>query len=242
MVLRRLFPLLLICALLAASLPALGEGQPGTADFYDGAVFVGDSILQQLGRYALICQSEGRPLLGEARFLTAASYTIYLGSRQNAYPDEVALKYRGIPVSLHEGLKTMEASRAFVLLGLNDNAGTQLEKEMGFYSRLIQRAMDSNPGLDLIILSMTPVVKTAQTEGLNQANLDRFNLRLQSLCGELGVAFLDVAAALKDEEGFLNRDYSSDKYVHLNPLGLEVLAGAVNDYARERMGAKGGSL
>lgn len=237
---RRLFPLILAGIMLLAMLPASGE--LSAVDFYDGTVFVGDSILQQLGRYAMICQQEGRPLLGSARFLTAASYTIYLGSRQNAYPDEVALKYRGVPVSLHEGLKTMEARRAFVLLGLNDNAGTQLDKEISFYSLLIQRARDTNPGLDLIILSMTPIVKNAQDEWLNQANLDRFNLRLESLCGELGVTFLDVSSALKDEEGFLNRDYSSDKRVHLNPLGLGVLAEKLNSYVREHMRQTGAKL
>lgn len=226
--------LLLATAVLPA--PARAENTWEAADpFFEDTVFVGDSIMAQLGRYQAEAKKAGIPLLGEARFLAAVSYTLFLGSRQKAQPEKITLKIEGNPVSLHEGLKMLGAKRAFVMLGINDNAGAQLEKQIGFYARMVDQIRQTNPGIDLICLSVTPVTKAAQKNRLSQLNIDRFNQALEALCGELGIGYLDVSSALKDKTGCLNRDFSSDRLVHLNKSGYDVIVEALYRYALTRL-------
>ncbi len=202
--------------------------------FFDEAVFVGDSILRSVGRYVAQRRREGESPLGEASFLAADGYTLYAGSLRTIDPERINLTRNGVPVTVPDGIKATKARRAFVMLGLNDGAGSQLEKHLGFYERMITRILEKNPGLELIILSVTPVVKTAQAKRLSQLAIDRFNQGLEGLCGERGIAYLDVSSALKDEEGYLNRDFSSDRRVHLNDLGIEALIKTLHDYAGAR--------
>lgn len=222
------------CLLITLGLMLFSCVSHAEGTFFDEAVFVGDSILRSVGRYAAQRQEEGEALLGEARFLAADGYTLYAGSLRQADPDKISLILNGNPVTVPEGIKALKATRALVMLGLNDGAGSQLEKQLGFYERMITRIKEANPGLQLIVLSVTPVVKTGQTKRIRQLSLDQFNLGLEALCEKMAVDFWDVSSALKDEEGYLNRDYSSDRFVHLNDLGIDTLIGTLQDYAAER--------
>jgi len=230
---KRFSTLLIIWLALIAALPAGAQGHPADA-YFEGAVFVGDSIMQQIGRYKMEQGEKGRPILGNARFMTVSSYTLYQGSRVTPLEHKAALRYAGRKVSLADALKKMEARKAFILLGLNDQAGSRLDQEMLMYTRLIERARDKNPGVELIILSLTPITRGAQTKALNQKNFDAFNQRLESLCETLGVLFLDVATPLKDEDGFLSKAYAQDGRVHLSQEGMAVFVKALYAFAEGR--------
>lgn len=231
---KRLAALLISCLLLTASLPAGAEARAEDV-FFEGAVFIGDSIMQQIGRYKMEQEERGRPVLGKAHFMAVSSYTLYQGSRIAPLKHKAALRYAGEKVSLADALHKMEAKKAFILLGLNDRAGTQLSQEMLMYRRLIQRALDRNPGLEMVILSVTPITKGGQTRYLKQENFDAFNRRLEQLCREMGVSFLDMASPLKDEEGYLREDYVADGRVHLNPRGMQAFVEALYAFAASRM-------
>lgn len=205
----------------------------GTYDaYFDDAVFVGDSIFQQLWRYVEGQRQQGRPLLGGARFMVAASYTIYQASRIK--PDgAVQMRYRGREVSVSEGLRQMEAGKAVILLGLNDFAGSQMEKDVSRYGTMLERIRTSNPNIELFPCLMTPIVQRAQDQDLNQETTTAFNVRLLQLCQEKGLPCWDVASPLMDAQGFLNPDFSTDKRVHLNPEGFEVLIDTLRRFARD---------
>lgn len=228
------------CLLLAICLMLFIRVAHAEDAFFDEAVFVGDSILRSVGRYQAKRLKEGESLLGKASFLAADGYTLYAGSLKATDPDKINLSRNGVPVTVPEGIKRAKAKRAFVMLGLNDGAGSQLEKHLGFYERMITRILEANPGLELIALSVTPVVKAAQTKRLSQLYIDQFNHGLEALCEKMGVFYLDVSTALKDEEGYLNRDFSSDRQVHLNDQGIETLVETLYAYAGERQALQEG--
>lgn len=233
-----------MCGLLMAGTAGAGgipEGEAEPGAFFKDTVFVGDSILRSVGKYCAARREAGESPLGEARFLAADGYTLYSGSLLKPGSGRINLVYAHRPVSVPEGIRAMGAKRAFVMLGINDGAGSQMEKHLGFYERMIRRILEASPGLDLIALSVTPVVKTAQTKRIRQMNIDLFNDALRALCEKEGIGFLDVSGALKDEEGYLNRDFSSDRQVHLNERGIEALAAVLNEYARERLGLREGA-
>jgi lysophospholipase L1-like esterase len=222
---KRLLCLCLACLLVTACLPA-GAEKPS----FNDTVFVGDSIMQQIGRYRLEQKERGNPVLEGARFLAVSSYSLSQGSRITPNKDKPALMFRGMAVSLPDGLHMMEAKRAFIMLGMNDEAGARLDTHMRLYRRLIERTLKRNPDLELVALSVTPITKRAQTKKLNQANFNAFNTALEALCQELGVAYLDVATPLMNEEGFLRPDFSSDNRVHLSEEGVEVFVETIETF------------
>lgn len=222
--------LVLITCLMALCLAVQAQANPS----FEGTVFVGDSIMQQIGRYRLEQAERGSPVLAGARFLTISSYSLYQGSRVTPVKHKPAPRLRGERVSLPDALHIMEAQRAFILLGMNDEAGSKLDTHMLLYTRLIERTLKRNPGLRLIALSVTPITKGAQTQKLNQQNFNAFNTRLEALCGELGVGYLDVATPLMDEEGYLKPEYCSDNRVHLSREGMAVFIQTIEAFVQSQ--------
>ena len=55
---------------------------------------------------------------------------------------------------------------------------------------------------------------------------------LEKMCREEQVPFIDIATRLKDEEGFLYTQYSSDGRCHLNAKGLKLWVDALLEYAQ----------
>ncbi len=229
--------MLLTAYALAQNITGEGDAPPEQYDgYFDDAVFFGDSVTRQLRNYASAETQKGRPTLGTARFLVAGKLTLYAASRKNLYGD-VRLRYRGSDVTVHGGFKAMEAKKAFVLIGLNDHVGSQMEKDVSRYASMIDHILESCPGITLICQSMNPIQEHRQSKTLNKANLDAFNERLKALCAEKGVLYLDIATPLMNEEGFLRPEYALSKNdnVHLNESGCAVWVDTLRRFAREQI-------
>lgn len=229
---------LVLCLLLPAGM--LGEevrleaSPPVLYDsYFDDAVFVGDSVLKQLAIYQKEQRSRGNTLLGQARFLSAAKYTLHAASLK-AQTNKTSLHYQGRAVTLTEGLLQMEAGKVVMMLGLNDHAGNRLDKDIARFERTIDNVREALPGVTFIALSLSPVARNRQSKTLTQQNLDAFNRELQALCERKEVPFIDIAILLKNDQGYLNLDYSNDKWVHLNDRGLLVVVEALRSFAREQ--------
>ncbi|MGI6687823.1 MAG: GDSL-type esterase/lipase family protein [Christensenellales bacterium] len=222
------------CLMLAILLTLLMCAALAEDNFFDQTVFVGDSILRSVGIYQAKRLKEGESLLNGAQFLAADGYKLSTGSRKQSNPNHINLIQNGKPVTPAEGILNLEVKRAFVMLGLNDKVGYYLEKNLRNYERMITRILEANPGLDLIVLSVTPVVKIGQSKLIRQSYIDQFNQGLQALCEKKGVDFWDVSSALKDAEGYLNPDYSYDQWIHLNNQGIQALIAALDEKAGER--------
>ncbi len=226
-------------ALLAAVclIPCLLLCSAARADsFFDDAVFIGDSLTSQLGTYVREQRAQKHSLLGEARFLSATNYSLTTASK-NSLSGSVRLKVRGEDVTPQEGLRRLGAGKVFIMLGLNDHAGSNLASDINHYAMLINHIRALNPGIMIIVQTMTPIQKHLQSSTLNQANLDLFNEELSRLCTEMDVYFLDIATPLKNEEGFLDSTYAyaSNDNVHLNGKGLKLWVQALNDFAEDTL-------
>lgn len=238
--------LLLCCTLWLLCAAALGEEipslrQPNDADldagiydsYFDDAVFVGDSVTNQLFRYIREQRSKGKTPLGDVRFLAVDNYSIWIGCHSNLY-GKVRLKYRGNEVTLHGGLNAMKAGKVFVLLGLNDHAGDQLEADVRRYGLIIDHVFEKNPDIHFVAQSCTPLVKAGCGKTLNKKNIDAFNARLEALCEEKGVAYLDIATPLMGEDGYLPLAYAYDRQAHMNDKGLKIWLNTLRSYARDQ--------
>lgn len=226
---------LLILSLLPV--PALQEGQavPAEAAYFSDAVFVGDSVTNQLRRYAANRHNQGVEVFGGAGFLSAGAYSLYLASLGKLQPNKVAPTYRGQPVTIPDGLVKMEAKKVFIMLGLADAPGRNPDQDMYRYEKLVRLIREALPGIQVVAVSVTPMTEKAQDYETNQKGINLFNTRLEALCQELGIQFLDVSTPLKNEHGFLTGAYSNDKKMHLNEAGIEIYVESLYAFARGQL-------
>lgn len=110
--------------------------------------------------------------------------------------------------------------KIYVALGVNELgwAGTEL---FDTHARLlVERLQADHPEAQLVIQSILPVSKRQEAKGgyVNNARIAEYNGILLDIAEDTGCAYLNVAEAVVDEEGFLRRDWTSDG-VHLNHAG-----------------------
>ena len=202
------------------------------SSFYKGSFFIGDSITEQLKGYIRSQQQEQPDFFPDITFMTAQSYCLYTASRKNLLPEKANLKSRGKEMPLWEILKDRKPKKALILLGVNDYIGETIEKGMDYDNRILDLAQKHAPDTEVIFLSLTPVTKAFCKRNDYQRLWDDYNAALRGLCLLRGVPYIDIAARMKDEEGYLNNRYSNDGQYHLNAEGLDIWIDALLDYAQ----------
>lgn len=195
------------------------SAKPVGADFFNDAVFVGDSVSLRLTYY---CQSH-KGVLGTAQFLTSGS----LGSGnalEKISEDSVHPVYQGEKMLIEDGVKASGAKKVFIMLGMNDVGLYGVEDSVKNMETLVERILEKSPDVEIYIQSMTPMLKETQLKQLNNPNLDKYNQQLKALCEEKGYHFADVASVMKDEEGNLIPEYCSDPEgmgIHFTDAGAQ---------------------
>jgi lysophospholipase L1-like esterase len=163
----------------------------------DNALFIGDSFTDGLTIYAgidkkdVICDNSMSAYSAVNR-----SYTIS-GKKQKAA----------------DAAKAVSPDSIFILVGSNDIAqGYSATKFTDNYGELIDDLQSGCPNAKIYVQSIFPVTSAYENKNKSLTNekIDDFNTALQSMCGEKGVQFVNVAASLKGADGVLPSDSSSD--------------------------------
>ncbi len=218
----------------AITLPKISDkiGKKRNEHFFDDVVFIGDSVTLGLKNYVTNQRNNGNECLGTAQFLAAVSmsYTNSLGSigkKNTIHP-----KYKGSEVMVDEGVRLIDAKKAFIMLGLNEFCGCSLEASMSNAKTFVNRIIKKSPGIDIYIQSVTPVISAKEKGNFTNASINRYNNALKNLCAENGWTYVDVASAVKDGSGCLRDDYCGDKSsqgVHMNNAGYRAWAEYLTD-------------
>lgn len=199
--------------------------------YFDDSVFVGDSIMLGFRNYAMKRQDT---FLSRMSFLAAGSF-----SANNALWDvddkSVHPVYQGQQRQVWESISLMGSKKAFLMLGMNDLNITGLEGSREKYEELIGKIKEKNPDTEIIIMSMTYVLKGKETGKLQNDTIREFNGMLQAMAEENGWGFVDVAEALADENGDLAEEYCSDGFAHQNPEAYDVWVSVLRKYADEHL-------
>lgn len=188
--------------------------------FFDGAVFVGDSVTLGLRNYVTSERNKGHECLGKAKFLTEGSmgYTNTLpkiGTQNSIHP-----KYKGKEMYIEDALALLKAEKVFIMLGMNDFCIYSVKEGIGNAEKCINKIKEKNPGIDIYIESVTPALRDRGS--FNNANIDKFNAALKKFCEENGCTYVDVASVMKNSNGALIKSYCSDpegKGVHMTYEG-----------------------
>lgn len=210
-------------------------------EYFDNALFVGDSIMEGIRQYVAAQRQEGE-MLGSAKFLTSTmgvSLADLIGDRELG----VGFAYQGEEKSLEDIVVEIAPRRVLLLLGLNDLASDPnavVADIVERYSRLISNLQAASPGTEFIIITNPPKVAsqwlpdyTANRRFGNQL-IDEFVSALTQMCQEQGIPYVDAYESLKDENGALPDNFCRDGYIHLNHQGAAVVVDALNAFAEGR--------
>lgn len=200
-------------------------------NFFDNAVFVGDSVTMGLRNYVSSQRNSGDECLGCARFLTAGSmsYTntiMDIGAENSIHPT-----YQGKEMRIEDALAEMDAEKVFIMLGMNDfcafpTSDTGIENA----EKNIAKIKEKNPEIEIYIESVTPTLNDDRR--FCNANIDEFNGRLKTLCEETDCTYVDVESVMKDSNGLLIASYCSDpegKGVHMTFDGCKAWVDYLNE-------------
>lgn len=231
MLLKRQAFFLALLLVFSLVLPAGAEAtDPSVYDaFFHHQVFVGDSITRHLKIYLKEQASKGIPV-PEPVFLTAQSYMLYTASRKNLLERHTNILYRGQEVPLCQAIARIQPKRVFILLGVNDYAGRDIPKHIGYCERIV----DLLPDTRLYFFSLTPVTRRFSGSEDLRTRWDEYNLALEEMCLRRGAHYIDIATPLKDEQGYLRQQYCSDGLYHLSPAGLQVWLDTLRGYAADQ--------
>lgn len=184
-----------------------------TDDYFDDAVFIGDSISYGLNLYVTGRRAEGENLLGKGVFLTSGSLS-YANSLWDVSDESVHPTYNGEKMKLESAIEMIQPKKVYILLGTNDVALYGVEQTIVNADTEISRILEADPQAEIFIMSTTPKYSPAEVEvdgELNNSSIDQLNVAMREFADEKGYNFLNIAPMFKDETGGLAADYCSDK-------------------------------
>ena len=179
---------------------------PKSAEWFDDAVFVGDSVTLKLSYY---CASHPEAL-GAAEFYCAGSlgYTNALWALDD--PEAVHPYYQGETHLTADCAKLTGKNNVFIMLGMNDIGLYGTQGAMDSCKSLIEQILKTTPDVHIYIQSVTPMIKSAEMETFNNTLVKEFDGMLKDYCEQNHYKYLDVFSAVADKDGNLPDEYCSD--------------------------------
>ena len=194
---------------------------PKSADWFDNAVFVGDSVTLKLSYY---CAAKPEAL-GSAEFFCAGSlgYTNALWDIDD--PIAVHPYYQGEIHLTEECAEVTGKRNVFIMLGMNDIGLYGTQGAIESCKQLVSKILQHSPDAKLYIQSVTPMIESAQIDSFNNTLVKEFDGLLKAFCEENHYKYLDVYSALADEKGNLPLELCSDPDdmgLHFNDTSCQI--------------------
>ena len=181
------------------------------AAYFARSVFIGDSVVVGYRNY-LAAHKESP--VSSVTFLAATSYSAAHALNEN---DSLHPMYCGKKQPVWTSISQMDVDRVFIMLGTNDLVVKDAFRASADVIALVDKIMAVNPGIEVHIVSMTPVYAGVSKGALNNPTINAYNILLfQAASQRAGVYYLDLNSQLLDANGNLEAKYCSDNYVHHN--------------------------
>ncbi len=225
---------LLSFCLCAAALPARADTQT-EADYFDDAVFFGDSLTVGLANYAQKQREQETPCLGKAQFLAELGYLIADTAQPDGYEKHPV--YKGKRSNPFYSLQRMKPGKVFVLLGIND-AFEETETVLARYDTLLYTLRKTLPDAQLIVQALLPMMAAREEVSFDNDKLRAINDGLWTLAQTHGAVFLDLRGAV-EKDGALDPALCSDEYLHLNEAAYVAYVQQLTRFAAFRKAAQG---
>lgn len=169
---------------------------------FDNSAFLGNSLISDLYTYALV---------------TNADYYFKNGlTVRSVFTEAQAGSETGTPV--YDAAVSQHYDKYFLMFGLNELGWSYPEVFIDDYRTLIETLQKDEPGAEIYVQSLTPVSAERSKEnlyGVTNERIVEYNDMLRELCEDMDVTFVDVAAAVCNDQGILP-DGAAPDGVHLN--------------------------
>ena len=202
--------------------------------FFTNSVFVGDSVSQRFRTYTKDMRVSDPAFLSDAKFLTVQSYMLFMASKNYVSQKSANLTYRGRDMSLCQIMGQMKPARVFILLGINDYIGEKIDKGMEYVTRTVELIHKYSPDTKIYFQSLTPVTRNFCRRKDFRTMWDEYNVALKNLSETTDFTYIEIAERLKDEEGYLPDDWSTDREYHVNNKGIAIWVEELLDFAQSQ--------
>lgn len=180
------------------------EFQTVTEDYFDDAVFIGDS--RTVGLYEYAGMEE------RADFFAKISLTIYDVFTEKIVKDEVA----GRKITVEDALSRKQYGKVYLMLGINELGTGTTESFMKEYKAVVDRLQELQPDAVIFVQGIMRVTGEKNEKDLifNNTNINEKNAEIAKLADNERIFYIDVNEAVCDEDGNLNEEYTIDE-IHL---------------------------
>lgn len=206
----------------------LGESQAVGQEYFDHVVFLGDSITDGLNIYNIF---------GNVRAVTAVGISPSTAMTHRFYYPKSGVG----PLTMPEAVEYYQPQIVYIMLGTNGLEWLAPENNVQGYAKLIDDIRTRVPGCDVVIQSIPPATRqTSQNRpSFSRANIESYNRLLLDLALAKGVYFLDVHAALCDENGYLIGSIAAGDGLHMTSAGYRMWYDYVINHAVKGRGSFG---
>lgn len=204
-------------------------------EWFDGSVMIGDSIVAGLSNFVQNERYQKHTCLGEMKFASASAFTLKKAMQCEKKQRVGELLFRGKYMTISEVVSSVQAGRAFIMIGASDLRWFTVDEFIEAYDSILEIVAQSNPETRIYITSVVPMVKEyADTVKVNAEQNRELNQSLQAYCQEKGYGYVEIADYVRDEEGYLDRQYSASDYrFHLNGKGKTHWIRSLREIARQ---------
>lgn len=203
----------------------------GAVEYFNKAAFIGDSIM--VG-YRNCCENSEEAAFSGTEFLAAVGYGFTNGMKSVTDYSKHPL-YQGKKQYAWDSLAQMDVDRVFIMLGMNDLRSSLPDKAFENYVLYIDKIQEVCPDIQINLISVTYIYESGQESQFNNDNVHAFNELVRTYADDNGYGYVNLADALADENGNMASEYSSDKYVHFNKSGYDVMNDVIIDFAKNQI-------
>ncbi|MBO4367932.1 MAG: hypothetical protein J5859_04390 [Clostridia bacterium] len=199
----------------------LQESERVDFSYFNDSLFVGDSVSGKLATYVMKQRRTDPGFMGTAQFFVADSFSCRNALKQVTDTSKHPT-YKGKKMTIEDAVAASGSKKVFIMLGMND-AAFGIDKAVDNMVTVIERIRDKNPETTIFIQSATPRIRGSQP---TTKELFKYDLLLYETVKDMDhVYFVDVAHAMRDEDGNLREMLCSDlttMTLHLNDKGCQV--------------------
>lgn len=202
--------------------------------YYDQAVFVGDSISELFRFYVNgVVRKEHPDYFNGVKFYAAHGYKLATAAAPRPSHTETNISYKGNAVSVRGLMERTQPGKVFILLGLGDRIGDDIDKGMEYVEAIVSTVAEVSPDTKVHFFSLTPIDANVEKKAPNrQSKWDAYNVALEAKCKELGAYYIEIAAPLKDEKGLLAQSLATEDGYHLNNDGNAIWVQMLLEFAQ----------
>lgn len=181
------------------------EFVPVTADYFNDALFIGDSRTVGLSEYG--------GFQPETTFYAATSMTIYQVFRT---PKRVARLIDGSKATIEEALMERKFGKIYLMLGINEMGNGTTESFFTTYAETVNHIRMLQPQAIIFVQGIMRVGKgkSSSDSVFNNARIDERNQALAAMGNGKDIFYLEINEVLCDENGDLITQYTFDQ-IHL---------------------------